>query len=286
MKHQLSFTVLIENTAPEMLCFEHGLSFYLEYNEKRYLLDTGSSNLFLENAKRLGIDLSKVDYAVLSHAHYDHSGGFFGFFQKNKTAKVYVQEKAKEACYKGCGEDARYIGIPERLLESYPERFHFLDGDAVIHQGVWCITHKTEHLEDRGRKANMYIRRHDKFVADDFSHEQSLAFDTEKGLVVFNSCSHGGIVNIVKDIKTAFVGKTVYAVIGGFHLKSNLKGHAGITGMSATKEEVLRLGKTLLELGVQHIYTGHCTGEPAFLLLKEVCGNRIHNLTTGLQVEF
>ena len=87
----MKITVLIENTAPEYLKCEHGLSIYIAYNEKCYLLDTGSSDIFMDNAEVLKTKLENVDAAFLSHGHYDHSGGFEAFFEKNKSAKVYLQ---------------------------------------------------------------------------------------------------------------------------------------------------------------------------------------------------
>ena len=88
-------------------------------------MDTGATALFAENAKELGIDLSKVDTAFLSHAHYDHSGGFEEFFEENAAkAAVYMQETSvlKTAFCRTEGKD-KYIGIPQHLLENYKERF-------------------------------------------------------------------------------------------------------------------------------------------------------------------
>ena len=84
----MRITVLIENSAPEGLVAEHGLSFYLEYRGGRYLLDAGESGAFLLNAQRLGVDLSRVEAAALSHGHYDHGDGFTAFFRVNRTAQI------------------------------------------------------------------------------------------------------------------------------------------------------------------------------------------------------
>ena len=97
----MKMVVLVENSSRCRLCAEHGLSVYIEYEGKTYLLDTGATALFAENAKELGIDLSKVDTAFLSHAHYDHSGGFEEFFKENDKAAVYMQETSAENCFTG-----------------------------------------------------------------------------------------------------------------------------------------------------------------------------------------
>ena len=128
----MKMVVLVENSSRCRLCAEHGLSVYIEYEGKTYLLDTGATALFAENAKELGIDLSKVDTAFLSHAHYDHSGGFEEFFKENDKAAVYMQETSAENCfYRTEGKD-KYIGIPQHLLENYKERFRPLNAVCEV----------------------------------------------------------------------------------------------------------------------------------------------------------
>ena len=95
----MKITVLVENSTSCRLYGEHGLSVYIEYDGKKYLLDTGASTLFAKNAKELGISLADIDTAFLSHAHYDHSGGFEAFFKENDKAEVYMQDTSAENCY-------------------------------------------------------------------------------------------------------------------------------------------------------------------------------------------
>lgn len=277
----MQITVLIENSAKEGMCAEHGLSLYIEYRGAKYLLDTGASDIFLENAEKLGVPLSDVDMAFLSHGHYDHSGGFEGFFKINKKAEVYLQKSAREDCYSITEESRRYIGVPDGFRTAFPERLHYLDGDFQAAEGVWVLAHSTSGLEERGKRAHMYRDSGSGLQADDFSHEQSLVFETDKGLVVLNSCSHGGIVNIVNEAKEA-LGKNVYAVVGGFHLM----GTGGAQTMAFSREEVIELGRDLLDLGVEEIYSGHCTGAPAFAILKENFGGHIHELPAGTRICF
>ena len=152
----MKMVVLVENSSRCRLCAEHGLSVYIEYEGKTYLLDTGATALFAENAKELGIDLSKVDTAFLSHAHYDHSGGFEEFFKENDKAAVYMQETSAENCfYRTEGKD-KYIGIPQHLLENYKERFRPLNAVCEVEKGVWVVPHFTGGLDEMGRRAHMY----------------------------------------------------------------------------------------------------------------------------------
>ena len=273
----MKLIALIENKATGRLIGEHGLAVYIEYNEKKYLLDTGASNQFLSNADELKIDLSHVDAAILSHSHYDHSGGYDGFFDKNNKAKVYLRSEAREQCYAKFGPIKKYIGIPLGTLDKFNDRFVYVDGEYKIDEGVWLIPHKADGLDARGKKAHMYRKTANGMIADDFHHEQSLVFETESGLVILNSCCHGGVDNIVREVKEIFKGKEVLVVVGGFHLM----GIMGTNSMSGKPDEIRALGKRLIDLGVKHIYTGHCTGKPAYSILKEVLGDRLQYFSTG-----
>jgi len=277
----MKLTALIENKATGNLSGEHGLAVHIEYNGKRYLLDTGASNQFQNNANKLGIDLKNIDTAALSHCHYDHSGGYGGFFSENSKAKVYLQSAARGLYYAKLGLIKKYIGISRGILDTYSDRFVFVNGDYEIDEGVWLISHKTIGLAARGKKAHMYRKTEKGFAPDDFQHEQSLVFDLENGLVILNSCCHGGVDNIIEEVMETFNGKEVLAIIGGFHLM----GIIGTKSMSGKPEDVRALGKRLFDLNVKHIYTGHCTGNPAYKLLKEKLGERLQYFSTGTIVE-
>ena len=133
-------TVLMENTAPEGLLCEHGLSLMIEHGGRSILLDAGSSAALLDNAARLGVDLSRVDAAVLSHGHYDHSGGFCAFFQRNPSAPLYLREEAvalgRRLLELGIGEiwTGHCTGTPafELLRPVLGERLHALSTGSVV----------------------------------------------------------------------------------------------------------------------------------------------------------
>ena len=105
---------LAENTCrSDSFETEHGLSLYIEARGKRILFDAGQSRLFSENALRLGVDLSTIDLAVLSHGHYDHGGGLEKFLEINRTAPVYLKNTAHLPHFSG----ERFIGIDPTLAE-------------------------------------------------------------------------------------------------------------------------------------------------------------------------
>lgn len=266
-------TVLVDNIARDGLGGEWGLSIYIEYQGKNILLDTGASALFFKNARKLGKKLEDVDYAVLSHAHYDHADGMKVFFDNNKKANFYLQRKSGENCYSKKWIFHKYIGLPRGILKDRKDRIILVEGNYTLCPGVSLIPHKTPGLSLIGRKNNLYTRTKQGFQADDFSHEQSLVFDTDEGLVIFNSCSHGGAANIIHEIKETYPGRDVRALIGGFHL------------FRMPEEEVRKLAKDIRNTGVREIYTGHCTGERAYRVLKEELGDMAHQLSSGLVIE-
>lgn len=278
----MKITVLMENTALEGcgLTPEHGLSLYIEHRGKRLLLDAGSSGKFADNAQALGIDLSSVEAAALSHGHYDHADGLRRFFQINDRAKVYVRPGA-DGPHFSMGKDGPYfIGIHRDICTQFRDRFAAVEGLYELTEGAWLVPDMVR--ETSGRSDGLlYKRGEDDFIPDDFRHEQSLVLEGEKGLVVLNSCSHGGIVNIVRGVLDQFPGKKVYAVVGGLHMAAKGQG-----ALNCTPEYVFQVADALKELGVEEIYTGHCTGEIALGLLRERFGPGCHALATGQVLSF
>ena len=163
----------------------------------------------------------------------------------------------------------KYVGLPKGIVENYKERIRWAEGDYQLCPGVSIIPHKTAGLAQIGAKNSMYIRSKSGWKADDFSHEQSLVFETSEGLVIFNSCSHGGPDNIIDEVKRTYPGQEIRAIIGGFH----------ICGKS--KKEVQTLARRMKDTGVKEIYTGHCTGKRSFRILKEELGERVQQLKVG-----
>ena len=267
----MKITVLSDNIAPDnsSLKGEWGLSFHIEEKGKIYLLDTGASSLFSEKAEKLGIDLSEVDTGILSHSHYDHSDGMDEFFCLNSKAPFYISSECKDNCYGKRFIFSKYIGIKRGLTKKYADRIIRAKGNTKLCEDVHLICHTSENLQEIGKKTGLYRKINGKLIPDDFDHEQSLVFDTEKGLVVFNSCSHAGPENILYEIKSAFPEKNVYAYFGGLHLyRSN-------------EEEIRRMAEVLKKSSLQLIVTGHCTGDKAYKILKEILGDRLSQLAVG-----
>lgn len=251
---------------------EWGLSLYVEYNCQRILLDTGASDTFISNANKLGLDLSTVDCAVLSHAHYDHTRGLSAFLESNVTAPIYLSPNSSDNCYAGLGFLSKYIGMPKGLVEKYPSRFIRPKGVAQILDGVFLVPHSTDGLSKLGKRNHLYVRKGFWYLPDDFAHEQTLVFKTSDGLVLMNSCSHSGPEIIVNEVLQAFPGEKISAYVGGLHL------------FRLTDKEIMAVAERLAVCGIKRIFTGHCTGQKAFELLRGRLGNDIIQFHCGMQI--
>ena len=269
MTQHLKLTVLSDNTAFSPFLSEWGLSILIETDEKNILLDTGSSSLFAKNAEMLGIDLASVDFGVLSHAHYDHSDGMDPFFSLNSNAPFFLRKSSGEN-YVSIEDGAlEYIGIRKGLLKEYASRIRYVDGIYEICEDIWLIPHHDKDYSSIAKRNDLYVCQENKCVPDSFSHEQSLVIDTEAGLVIFNSCSHTGMHNILEDVRRALDREDVFAYIGGLHL------------YKMTDAELEALSSEINRSGIEHILTGHCTGDHAYRYLHGKLGDRIIQFHSG-----
>lgn len=275
----MRITVLMENTGPSEFKIEHGLSLYIEFNDKKYLLDAGPSDSFFKNAHALSIDLGRVDKAVLSHGHYDHGDGFMVFLNQYKDKVVYGSKNIFDDYYSGSGGSVHYIGLSSKLKQM-KNRFNTISKDTKIDEKIYLILDDVSNTKEIGVQKKLYKKVDDVLQPDNFDHELSLVFDTPKGLVICNSCSHAGLESIVDNIKKR-LNKPVYAYVGGLHMKST-KNH--IETSSFTEEQIQNLC-IFIKKNIQYVLTGHCTGNVSYDLLKKYLKDRIDFLTTGKTIE-
>jgi 7,8-dihydropterin-6-yl-methyl-4-(beta-D-ribofuranosyl)aminobenzene 5'-phosphate synthase len=281
----MQITTLIENTQSEskdVLTAEHGLSLHISFNKTTILFDTGSSDAFSRNADTLGVDLRTVNAAVLSHHHYDHGGGLPRFLELNSKAKVYLKKPPEGDCYfKAFLCRRRYIGVDRDLFKIHPARFAFIEEFTEILPDVYIFTHIGRAYPKPKGNRYLHTKRDSRWSLDNFAHELIMAIEENGELVIFTGCSHNGLLNMINTVTRKFQGMPVKAVIGGFHL-IGLPRHNTIAG---SKGEIQDIAREVLSYPVQSLYTGHCTGQKAYTVLKSVLGEKLQHLRTGTVVQ-
>lgn len=266
---------LVEDTSGDNSCqCEHGLSFYVETKQHKLLVDTGATNLFLQNAKSLQIDLENVDTVILSHGHYDHSGGILPFSKLNPKANIYLKESAKEEYYNLSYGYEKYIGIDKAIM-SLPQVIT-VDGDRKIDDELFLFTNIT------GRKypakSNLLLKKKigDSFVQDTFDHEQCLVITQGDRHILMSGCAHNGILNIL-DRYTEIFGFYPDVVISGFHMMKKTPYDEEEIAVIENTAHALLDTKALF-------YTGHCTGQAAYDIMKPIMGEQLRLMHSGLEV--
>lgn len=250
----MKLITLTENTTCRCdLACEHGLSLYVETGDHKILFDMGQSSAFGENAAKLGIDLSAVDFALLSHGHYDHGGGISHFLEINHQAPVYVSRYAFEGHFNASGKD---IGLDRNIPK---QRLVFTGDGMELAPGITLHTVPFPPADTAGMTT-------EGGAPEDFRHEQYLLLEEQGKRILFSGCSHKGIVAIAEHFRPDIL-------IGGFHL------------MKTEDPDILRTAaEALLSLDCVY-YTGHCTGQKQYEFLKAIMGSRLHSLSTGCILE-
>lgn len=257
---------LLENTAcREDIRAEHGLSLYIETGTHRILFDMGQSEAFADNAEKLGVDLSRVDLAVLSHGHYDHGGGLGRFLEINHTAPVYLNRDAFAPHYNAA---EKYIGLDPAWKDS--GRLVFVEEKREIGPGMTLYSCSGREQVCPVDPAGLKVLEDGQLCPEDFRHEQYLLIEEAGKRVLFSGCSHKGIRNIAHWFRPD-------VLVGGFHFMKLDTTGAGAEVLEETARELLGYPTVY--------YTGHCTGERQYEYLKERMGDRLRSLSGGMTVE-
>ena len=218
----VKITTLIENSVGEhhALKAEHGLSFFIETDECCILFDTGQSGAFIENARYLCKDLTAIDYVVLSHGHYDHSGGLVPLLASARQFKLILGQGFFDEKYGYRDGSYEYLGnsFDELFLNKHLISYQFLDQPLYeLKPGVFLLTDFPRRHADEVINPRFKVLRDGVFSSDPFTDELLLALDSPKGLIVILGCSHPGMKNML-DTVVARLHRPIYAVLGGTHL--------------------------------------------------------------------
>lgn len=269
----MKIVALIENISEkENLLCEHGLSLYIETKDRRMLFDTGASGNFVKNACELGVDIESVDTVIISHGHNDHGGGLAAFLAANDKAQVYLHKDALCGYYaeRPSGQ-SHYIGLDREVVKG--GRFVFTKDGFALDSSITLFSNvKKEKLYPSANKS-LFKDVGGQMQHDDFSHEQSCLIEEDGKRVLLAGCAHNGMANIIDKIY-AEKGCMPTHVIGGMHLYNpSLK-------ESEDPLKIKDLAEFLLQSGAMY-YTGHCTGEQPYSMLKSLMKDKIEYLSTG-----
>lgn len=254
---------------------EHGLSIFMETDCGNYLLDTGQGKAIVNNALVLGLDLRTIKGIIMSHHHWDHTGGLGPVLDLKGAADIYAHPDFFKESYSIRENTVRYIGVPypRPLLEAKGARFNFSDGFRQIEPGLWLTGEVPRRTDYESGDKNQVLKSPQGYVRDDLRDDQSVVVETEKGLFILLGCCHSGIINTLSYIVEKMGRGHIYAVIGGTHLGP------------VSDEQREKSIAALRAFDIERIGVSHCTGLKTATRLAAEFGERFFFCNVGTEVE-
>jgi 7,8-dihydropterin-6-yl-methyl-4-(beta-D-ribofuranosyl)aminobenzene 5'-phosphate synthase len=271
-------TVLVENTAngPGLLA-EHGLAYWIEYDNHHVLLDSGQGGVLMGNACKLGIRLTEIEALVLSHGHYDHTGGVAEALGASQSVAIYAHPAAfAEKFARNNDGTTREIGMPpssDKAIRDSRNRLIAVNRPVALFSGLAATgpVPRSSDFEDTG---GPFFLDETCTQPDLLEDDQSVFFGTSKGTVVLLGCAHSGVINTLHCIRQLTDNRPIRAVIGGMHL------------VNASPHRIERTIEELRRIGVEQLAPAHCTGMPATVALWNAFPGQCQPCPVGTQFEF
>jgi len=275
MNNRVCITILVDNTTSKQnLLTEHGLSLWIEYGDKHILFDAGQSDILFHNAEILGVDLTRTDVIILSHGHYDHTGGLCAVLELAPRSVIYIHPGTIKPKY-SCKElKVRSIGMPEAAKQAIKNHnVVWTEKPVQLCKGVTLTGQipRRNCFEDVGGAFFVDENCHKK---DSLLDDQAIFFETKQGLVVLLGCAHAGVVNTLDYVIKLTNRRNIYAIIGGMHLIN-----ANLTRIKNTIE-------AFKKYDIQKIMPLHCTGQEAAEKIKKTFGEKYVSSEAGAQIVF
>jgi 7,8-dihydropterin-6-yl-methyl-4-(beta-D-ribofuranosyl)aminobenzene 5'-phosphate synthase len=264
----MKIITLIENvTYKQGLVAEHGLSFYLETENNKIIFDTGQTGLFLQNAEKLGVNIEDIDTLVLSHGHYDHTGGLYQFLERNSKATVYAKKDVFIPKYHG---NNRFIGTiyDETTLT---DRIVFVDTITEIGNEIFIMPNIPIHHTIDTHFGGLNSKQGNEFIQDEFTDELFIVIQQKDLINIVTACSHRGITNICKTAVDYFK-QPVGLILGGFHMKE------------CSPKQYIHITNYLRQLSPLSLGVCHCTGVEQFAHFYHNCEARVFYNYTGNEI--
>ena len=272
-----SLTCVVDNhtTSPD-LKGEHGLSFWIESTDGVVLFDTGqTAEALFNNLAWLELPVERIDAVVLSHAHYDHTGGLATLLEKRPGLPVYAHPDLFQPRYSHRQSGTLSIGLEMDRKELNRIADLRLTPDPVeLLPGLWTSGEISERPEAKGTSANLVVRgANGEWLPDPHTDDQSLVIlGEDEKMTLICGCCHAGILNTLAHVRRVFA-REVSLVIGGIHLKSADEGEIAhvIQVLNATAP-----GKKY--------FLNHCTGDRAIEIFSRVFSGRVENFPAGMAI--
>jgi 7,8-dihydropterin-6-yl-methyl-4-(beta-D-ribofuranosyl)aminobenzene 5'-phosphate synthase len=275
----IRLTILVDNRVPNGsgLVSEHGFAALIERGSERILFDTGQGPALARNATIIDKDLTNLSCVILSHGHYDHTGGLLHAVKMNPGIRVVSHPDVFSAHMKleEGKTEPHPIGIPYALreLEELGAIFEFAEEFRQICQGVWFTGHVPRVFKTPPAGALIVVRNH-RTIADAMEDDASLVMETPSGPCVVLGCAHAGVRNILEHVRANLRIDRIHAVIGGTHLGPS------------DRSETFAAIKALEDFDVQLVAPAHCTGSGPTEMLRAYFGTRYCEALAGTEFVF
>ena len=277
---------LIDNTAvDEKLYSENGMSFYLEFGGKNYLIDAGLTGKAAENARRMGLPVQELDSVVITHNHSEHIGGIDSFMKLSPDAAIYLRAGAQTECFRKNGLFKEAVGAGKGFFRKYAKNLVLFNSFSEVAEGFYLASCEVFDEKNINPDRSCFSLDGKKQLPYDMSDESFAVIFPKKrkadGLVIVGGCFHCGVQNILETVKQCWYGIPVLAIVGGFHFMG-----ANPKTLGCSAEYVTAQARALKLSNAEKVYACHCTGFKGFDIMDEILGDKLMYIGGGEEIDF